>query len=118
MLDLSGAFELVDETGRERLAMTVPGDVHGALLAAGRIPDPYVGRNEYDVRWVADRDWTLSRSFDLPEGHDLRLLVVDGLDTVAEVRLNGVPVLSADSAFREHVADHDGGALAHEERRL
>ena len=22
------------------------------------IPDPYHGRNEYDLRWVADRDWT------------------------------------------------------------
>jgi beta-mannosidase len=105
MLDLSGVWALADADGATDLPMRVPGDVHSALAAAGRIPDPYQGRNEYGVRWVADRDWTLTRRFDLPAGHGRRLLVVDGLDTVATVRVNGVVVLETDSAFREHVAD-------------
>jgi beta-mannosidase len=40
-----------------------PGDAHSALLAAGLIPDPYVGRNELEVRPLADRDWVASRTF-------------------------------------------------------
>ena len=59
MLDLSGTWTLSDESGEITVPMRVPGDVHTALLEAGVIPDPYVGRNEYAVRWVADRDWTL-----------------------------------------------------------
>ena len=47
--------------------MRVPGDVHSALLAAGVIPDPYHGRNEYAVRWVADRDWTLTPQLRAPD---------------------------------------------------
>jgi beta-mannosidase len=102
MTDLSGVWALADAAGGEAVAMPVPGDAYSALLAAGRIPDPYAGRNEYDVRWVADRDWVLSRSFQADGGP--RLLVIDGLDTVAEVRLNGAPVLEAATSFREHVA--------------
>ena len=39
------------------LPATVPGGVHEALLAAGRIADPYFDRNEGAVRWVEERDW-------------------------------------------------------------
>jgi beta-mannosidase len=62
------------------------------------IPDPYWGRNELLVRWVADRDWRAERTFT----HDGSAadLVIDGLDTVAEVAINGVPVLSAANSFR------------------
>ncbi len=102
MLDLSGNWSLADERGEFSLPAAVPGDVHSALHAAGLIPDPYHGRNEYGLRWVADRDWTLTRSFEDTGGP--RLLVIDGLDTVAAVRLNGAEVLQAATAFREHAA--------------
>ena len=53
-----------------------------ALHAAGAIPDPYWGRNEYDLRWIAEVDWIASRRFDHAGGPcDL---VIDGLDTVAD----------------------------------
>ena len=107
MTDLSGIWSLADERGDYALSAAVPGDVHSALQAAGLIPDPYVGRNEYGVRWVADRDWTLARSFEDTGGP--RLLLVDGLDTVAEVRLNGAVVLRAESAFLGHLAEVDDG---------
>jgi beta-mannosidase len=59
MIDLSGTWILRDSAGEHDTAMQVPGDVHSALLAAGLIADPYHGRNEYALRWVADRDWIL-----------------------------------------------------------
>ena len=37
------------------LPATVPGGAHEALLAAGRIADPYFDRKENTVRWVEDR---------------------------------------------------------------
>ncbi len=103
MLDLAGSWTLADPAGEFTAPMRLPGDVHSALLAAGLIPDPYGGRNEYAVRWVAERDWTLTRSFE--ESGGPRLLVVGGLDPGAEVRLNGTAVLTSPSAFREQTAN-------------
>ncbi len=78
--------------------MQIPGDGITALHKAGVIPDPYWGRNEYDCRWVCERDWVASRTFDHDGG--AADLVIDGLDTVAEVRLNGQAVLDVANAHR------------------
>ena len=104
MIDLAGIWSLADAEGDYRLPMRVPGDVHTALVAAGVMPDPYAGTNEYGARWVADRDWRLTREVEL-RGHGPWTLVLDGLDCVAEAHVNGTRVLEAASAFREHVAD-------------
>lgn len=106
MQDLSGRWTLADAEGEYSLPFVLPGDGITALHAAGLIPDPYRGRNEYGLRWIADRDWVATRSFT----HDGTPcdLVIDGLDTVAEIRLNGTPVLSAANAFRRWRVDAAG----------
>jgi beta-galactosidase/beta-glucuronidase len=101
-MDLGGSWTLRDTKGEHSVAMAIPGDGITALQAAGVIPDPYHGRNEYTCRWIADRDWTIARDFTLDDPNVV--LVIDGLDCVAEVRVNGVLVLSADNAFRVHRA--------------
>ena len=103
MLDLAGVWTLSDESGAHVVPMLVPGDGITALHAAGVLPDPYWGRNEYDCRWVCERDWVARRRF----GHDGGAvdLVIDGLDTVAEVRLNGALVLAVANAFRRWRVD-------------
>ena len=63
MLDLAGLWTLVDDTGEWRCDMSLPGDTISALHDARLIPDPYFGRNEYDLRWICQRDWIVSRSF-------------------------------------------------------
>ncbi len=102
-VDLAGNWRLESADGRHRLDMAVPGDVHSALLAAALIPDPYEGRNELEVRWVAETDWRTTREFEHPgpAGGDWYLDITD-LDTVCEVRLNGVLVLSAANAYRRY----------------
>ncbi len=96
-MDLGGEWVLEDGAGLS-VPFAVPGDGISALHAAGKIADPYFGRNEYGLRWIAERDWVAKRSFE----HDgaAAELVIEGLDTVAEVRLNGVLVLEAANAFR------------------
>ena len=94
-LDLSGEWRLagLDERGAPlSCPAAVPGDVHGALFAAGRMPDPFLGRNEERVQWVARRDWTFSRSFDVPEvflRHVSVILRLEDCDTFATVFVNG-----------------------------
>ncbi len=108
MIDLSGIWALSDESGRYQAPMQVPGDGITALHKAGLIPDPYWGRNEYGLRWIADLDWTIRREVVL-DRTDYGF-VADMLDTVAEVRVNGVEVLKADSMFRKQRADISGAA--------
>ncbi len=102
-LDLSGTWHLTDADRRFALPFVLPGDGVSALHDAGLIPDPYAGRNEHDLRWIAERDWLAVRDFD----HDGGAcdLVIEGLDTVAEVRLNGSLVLRAANAHRRWRVD-------------
>ncbi|WP_405649297.1 glycoside hydrolase family 2 protein [Streptomyces sp. NBC_00019] len=74
------------------LPAAVPGCVHTDLLAAGVIPDPFLGRNETEVAWVGRREWTYERELRAGSGHSAHEqtdLVFEGLDTAAEVRLDG-----------------------------
>ena len=57
MRDLAGLWTLSDESGAHSVPFDLPGDGVTALHKAGVIPDPYWGRNEYDCRWVSERDW-------------------------------------------------------------
>jgi beta-mannosidase len=103
MLDLAGCWTLSDESGAHVIDFDLPGDGVSALAKAGVIPDPYWGRNEYDVRWVSERDWIAKRAF-THDGSPANL-VIEGLDTVAEVRLNGQLVLSAANVHRRWRVD-------------
>jgi beta-mannosidase len=84
-------------------AATVPGAVHTDLFANSLIPDPYIGAPEAGLQWIGLADWEYRTRFDAPrdalEGARSDL-VFEGLDTFAEVWLNGDKLLDADNAFR------------------
>ncbi len=76
------------------LPARVPGCVHLDLLAAGRLADPDVGLNAQNQEWVGRSVWRYATDVAWapePTGAEPGQvdLVFDGLDTVAEVRLNG-----------------------------
>ena len=104
-LDLAGTWQLAEAGGAHRSTMQVPGDVHTALKDAGIIPDPYSGRNEDKVQWVAQREWEIERQFVIDDPDGSWYLDVTYLDTVAVVFINDVPVLSADNCFRRYRPD-------------
>jgi len=102
-LSLAGTWTLRDAAGGETIACPIPGDVYSALLAAQKIPDPYHGRNELVVQWPGEKDWVLERTVSVTAAQLARSeawLTIEGLDTVAELSLNGVPFGSADNQFR------------------
>lgn len=105
VIDLHGEWRLASVDGDHQAAITLPGDVHSALHAAGLIPDPYFGRNEEVVQWVAERDWAIERRVIIPDISGSWYLDIDYLDTVAVVFVNEVPVLSADNCFRRYRPD-------------
>lgn len=110
-VDLSGEWVLSSVENDHSTTITIPGDVHSALRDAGIIPDPYFGRNENDVQWVADRDWVIERRFNIDDVDADWYLDVDYLDTVAVIFLNDVPVLSADNCFRRYRPDVSSALL-------
>ena len=106
LFDLGGEWHLSDGPEGMSAPMKIPGDGISALHDAGLIPDPYFGRNEYDLRWICDRDWVIARQF-VVNRTDL-VLVVSMLDTLAEVVVNGVTVLQAANMFRSFRVDLSG----------
>ncbi|MBL0057042.1 MAG: glycoside hydrolase family 2 protein [Chitinophagaceae bacterium] len=87
---------------------TVPGTVHTDLLVNKLIPDPFYRENETALQWIDQAGWEYRTFFNA----DTRLfakkhitLVFDGLDTYAEVYLNGTRVLEADNMFRGWTVD-------------
>ncbi len=101
---LNGTWQLRRIGADEWLAGTVPGGVHLDLMAAGLIPDPFAGDEELRVQWVAESDWEYRREFTVePEvaAEEHLALVFDGLDTLADLRLNGRRLGHADNMFRK-----------------
>ena len=86
------------------IAATVPGQNFTDLMKAGVIEDPFDGENEKDVQWVGEADWVYQRSFNItPELYAAPCLdlLFQGIDTFAEVFLNGQKIGESDNMFRE-----------------
>ena len=104
VVTLSGEWRIRQVgTESEWLPAMVPGCVHTALIAAGRIPDPFYRDNEKAVMWVGEADWEYRRTFQAAPAllaHDRLLMRFDGLDTLATIWLNGVELAQTDNMFR------------------
>ena len=85
-------------------AAVVPGEVQEDLLRYGLIPDPNYGLNEPKYQWAGLSDWEYRTTFTLTQTEQARKnidLVFDGLDTFADVFLNGTEILHANNMFRQ-----------------
>jgi beta-mannosidase len=92
----------------EWLPATVPGCVHTDLLANKKIEDPFYRLNEHNLQWIDKVNWEYKTSFNInPDAIKRDRIALDfkGLDTYADVYVNGTQVLSADNMFREWLVD-------------
>jgi len=116
-IDLSQAGSLDTPAFRGKLRQgvgaRVPGCVHHALIDAKLIESPDVGDAETRLQWIGSAEWEYRCEFDWAEavasagvgdqnGEQHIELVIDGLDTVAVVSLNGQVVGNAASFFFPH----------------
>jgi beta-mannosidase len=106
-LDSGWQFRAVGNTDKPGMTewrpAQVPGVVHTDLLRNGLIPDPFDRDNEFHLQWIGLTDWEYQTTFQVDSaalGHDHVDLVFDGLDTFADVYLNGQAIFSSDNMFR------------------
>ena len=97
--ELDGDWTFQDSSGVWRTA-EVPGCVHTDLLAHCLIPDPFHGVNEGQVEWIENRDWRYRRPLPLPPAEGEWALEFSGLDTHAELQVNGRTVLNTNNMHR------------------
>ncbi len=96
-LSLDGQWTLTVLDDREQVvlgptAAKVPGTVYSSLLDAGLISDPFWRDNELAALKLMEHHFEYQREFTVEAGLlacDGVLLRCDGLDTLAEIRLNG-----------------------------
>jgi len=106
-LDSGWQFRAVAGTNRSDVKewhpAQVPGVVQTDLLNSHLIPDPFDRDNEFHLQWIGLADWEYQTTFQVDSaafGHEHVDLVFEGLDTFADVYLNGQAILKADNMFR------------------
>lgn len=77
---------------QERIPAAVPGSVYNDLLAAGQMEDPFWRDNEMQALKIMENDFIYSCEFAVTEDileADANMLHFDGIDTIADIMLNG-----------------------------
>ena len=103
-LSLNGAWTLdIPDTAFCSVPAQVPGSVYHDLLCAKLIPDPFYRDNETEALKLMEHDFVYTRSFTAEASLlscDAVLLRCEGLDTLAEIFLNGFSLGCADNMHR------------------
>ena len=122
MKDLSGAWRLYlaeNETApaellsarceedieglcRQKLSGTVPGNFELDLMSAGLLPDLYYGENTLLAQELEYTHLWYCTDFDVSEVKGNEELLFEGVDTVADIYLNGEHIGSCDNMFIPH----------------
>lgn len=110
-IDLNGAWNMRPVGEEEWIPAKVPGSVASDLLRAGRIEDPYYRDRQYEVFDIFLKDYEYEREFELDAARleAARLeLVCEGLDTIAELCLNGRKLAQTWNMHRTYRLDLKG----------
>ena len=101
--NLNQGWTLTGDTLDINMQVDVPLVVQQSLYDNGIISHPYLGTAENDLLWISDHPWNYALRFnvekELFEKENVEL-VFEGLDTYAEVVLNGEKLFFADNQFR------------------
>ena len=100
---LNQGWTLTGDTLDINMQVDVPSVVQQSLYENGVIPHPYLGTVENQLLWISDHPWGYMLRFDadkdLLEKESVEL-VFEGIDTYADVSLNGEKLFFSDNQFR------------------
>ncbi|MDZ7361360.1 MAG: glycoside hydrolase family 2 protein [candidate division KSB1 bacterium] len=107
-IDLNGEWKIYSPDGRFSLSGTAPGSLFYDLEKSGYWGehDVFFRENNHQCLEIANRDFIYEKFCEVPEAlFDPRhriYLEADGLDTIAEIRLNGKIVAQTENMFRRY----------------
>ncbi|MCR5487302.1 MAG: glycoside hydrolase family 2 protein [Lachnospiraceae bacterium] len=107
-LELKEGWTLNRSAATDEIKAVVPGSVYTDLLREGKMADPFFKDNEDAALKLMEEDYEYVCRFRCPEEflkEDAAELVCQGLDTLAELFLNGRAVGKADNMHRTWVYD-------------
>lgn len=103
--NLNGKW-LMKETSEEKwIEAYVPGDMYNDLLSTGTIENPFYRENEQDALKLSFNDYEYKRNFIVSSEflkNDIVLLTCEGLDTLAEIKVNGRAVGNTNNMYRKY----------------
>ena len=102
-IDLNGQWKMKEAGAAEWLDAAVPGSVMNDLLVNGKIEDPFYRDNEKYSLDIARRDYVYTREFTVDEDlleNDKIVLLCEGIDTLAEIMINGRLAEQTDNMHR------------------
>ena len=105
---LNGQWKFRKAGDQEWRTGQVPGSLLTDLRALGEIPDPFYGDHEYELQPIFEETYEYRTTFDVASSElqgRVHFLRFEGLDTLAEVFLNGGSILRADNMFRLYELD-------------
>ncbi|MEI8052289.1 MAG: glycoside hydrolase family 2 protein [Bacteroidota bacterium] len=106
LIHLNQNWTFKSSTTDQWLPANVPGCIHSDLLQNKIITDPFYETNESQLTWIDTTEWIYKVYFDIKPNILSRKnidLNFDGLDTYADVFLNGENILQANNMFRQWV---------------
>ena len=101
--NLNNSWNVTTDTLDINMQVDVPSVIIADMYEEGIIPHPYYSDIEPQLLWIPQREWVYTLNFDAEEGvmnEDVIELVFEGLDTYADVWLNGKHLFYADNMFR------------------
>ena len=104
--DQNWKMRIIDDTADagEYISASVSGSVYNDLINAGRMEDPYWRDNEMEALELMKNDFEYRGSFDVDAdelaGADEAILRFGGLDTIADISLNGRSLGSVNNMHR------------------
>lgn len=102
-ISLNGQWKMQKAGDNEWITATVPGTVYADLLQAKKMPDPFWKDNELQAMALMENDFIYERTFSVSADFlqcDAIKLCCFGLDTVAEITLNGKKLAHVDNMHR------------------
>lgn len=110
-LDLNGTWKMRRSDEKEWLYGGVPGSVTNDLLSAKKIDDPFYRDNEDSIKELARHSYEYKRDFYVDRKLlecDRIILYCNGIDTLAEIKVNSKHVANTSNMHRAYEFDVKG----------
>ncbi len=99
------SINALEKSGYNIISAKVPGNFELDLQNAGLCDEPYFGINTVELEKYEDTHMYYFRNFDFSgDSHGMKL-VFEGIDTAAEVFLNGEKIYECENMFTSHTVD-------------